>query len=345
MRTRDRLRGHVSRAFTVIALVAITLGCEPWYRTDETLGRRAVDARARQHLIDHANAELAAGHAGRAEVLLRHVLDDNPLVDGDIYVLFGRVATAAGHRALARAAVRWRLDRLLADTPSIEATNRMRRFLITSLADDDLTADAIDIAGLDDASLRSIPAVAELISAYEQRGTADAVTRYEKWVRAYGIPDHDTLRRWRAEILRRPIGPLDPGALGDAALARGDTTLALLYYGRAFRSLPDDVFLQHAAGFVRAAASVSDPAVANPVAYQLALDGDAAARANRLGPALRSYRRAVAEAPWWATAHSNLARLFAEARRDEESRTEAAWASWLREGGRGPVPIGERSPR
>jgi hypothetical protein len=345
MRGVDQLRGHLR---AVIALAALVAACEPWYRDQENLGRRITDTRAQARQVAAARAELAAGHSGAAAARVGRVVEINPLADADVYALDVRAAGGGAGADRARAYGRWRLQLYDAEvsagrlTPERwEATTRdLRTALVASYVADDRTADALDVASTA-ADFAAIPAYAELEAAVNQ----DSWTGFERWSRAYGVPDHRYLQYGRAKLLeRRPDPPRDAATLADEALAGGHLVRALLYYAEAFRTLPDRVLVHHVAGLARAAAAVKEPARANPEAYRLALRGDAELRAGHVGRAIHAYRRAVAEAPWWATAHHNLAQLLAGTGHADGARIEAAWAGWLRGGGRGASPLGVSDP-
>ncbi len=158
-----------------------------------------------------------------------------------------------------------------------------------------------------------------------------ALTAYLEWLAAYGDPDHEVLRTTAEEVQRAVAGRLpalaDLPARAQAALDHGDVATAAALASELYRVSPSAS--DHRALLAAVASAVRDPAAIDPVAYGLALDGDRALRAGQVGLAVRSYRRAVAHAPWWRHARQNLAVLLESVGESFGQGYQAAWAGVL----------------
>jgi outer membrane protein OmpA-like peptidoglycan-associated protein/tetratricopeptide (TPR) repeat protein len=315
----------MTRTFAVVALVLAA--CQPWYRDHENLARQSRDSRRTDKQLERVEAEHAAGHHAKAAELARALVEDNPEADTSVWLRLSELETAAGRPAEGRAYLTWRLH---ASTSGSSQAAALRSALISSLAAEDLTAEALDLvepqtldaaAGIDALA----PSLRELATAVrETRNHPNlALAAVMAWLDTYGEPDHPILRAalesTRVAIWKAATAPRAPRALarlrelgprGREELARGQATLALALYVQASRLLPSEAFAPYRGEMEHAAAMVGDAEKANPAAYVLAVEGDKALEVQRLGSAIRLYRRALAIAPWWEVARTNLVSLL-----------------------------------
>lgn len=313
-----------------LAIALLHLGCQPFYRDDELRALRAADSSHGDRLLAAGRRELDAGRPGSAERLLAQAISLDPQRDGESYLLLARAQLAAGHRATARATARYALGRA---APASGQHGGLRRFLVRAYAEEGLSARALD--WLDDQRLSGALGVPELASPLSALAEAEqlartqparALSRYAEWLSEYGEPDHPLLRAARERILARVEALTSPFTEQGARLLRaGDASGAVRRYALAYRYQSEQRFSANRAEFASACAALPTPEALSPLASSEARRGDVALNHDRLGEALRSYRRAVAAAPCWAVAHRNLALLLAQIEQRDEAMRQMDW--------------------
>lgn len=316
------------------ALLCLLASCAPWYRDGEIAGRRATDRkRAHALVVGEARAESKKGNHARAAALVRRAVDEVPDLGADVYMLLATEQQVASDIAGVRATARRGMQLYPSDT-------RFRSLLVADKVADDLTSEAIDVAGANtlDAALTEPSLLPHLDALAQARKAAHADTAaadLAMWLSHYGVPDHPVLRAVRDEIAARvwdaarstpSLAALAQAAdQADAELAAGRLPRALALYSDVYRLLPEQVLAAHMTGFAKAAQQATDPESLDSGAYALAVAGDRDAAEGLVGLAIRSYRKAVARAPWWLDARRNLAALYDAAGRTKEAAHERAF--------------------
>jgi outer membrane protein OmpA-like peptidoglycan-associated protein len=316
-----------------LALIVALCACQPFYRDNLRAGRRAADGTAYDKMISAAEQASSAGDQPRAIALARQAIHENPTRSRGFAILAINLRRA---NDLAGA------DRVIQYASSHGVS--IQSDVSYAYVSDDLIADALDqesTGTLGDVASRAgaTTALQELVDTGQ--ATIDvALPHYLHWLETYGVPDHPLLRDAAASVTKRvadeiahmtPLGKrlVAIGPNANLASAMNDVPGALALYSLAFRVLSPEQFLPYRGAMARVAAQVTTPSEIDPVAWNLAVDGNAAVEAGELGPAIHAYRRAVAHAPWWGAAHSNLADLLELARRTDEAKLERAWADGL----------------
>ncbi len=307
----------------LLAGAVLVSACQPWYRDDLRRGQRAVHQPSAEALLEKARQANDGGHPQRAIGYARDAVVRYP-TSGPAYLGLAGYLRAAGREDQARFIARRGLE--------VSGLAGLRRFLIDGYLAGNLTSAALDLvnpATVQDAAAAGIPGAAELARA-ERLSSTDpgrALAVYSSWLDAYGAPDHPLLRAaadhivdaaWADHSTHAVLAGLLDAAYREAAADHRELALAL--YSHLYGELPGEVQGQHAQGFLYAAATARDPAAVDPLAYRLAVQGDAAAAAGKLGPAIHLYRRVVALAPWWSAAQHNLSLLLDLAGRTDEAR-------------------------
>ena len=316
------------------AVAWLLLGCQPFYRDDELRALRAQDARTETRALARARQALAQGKAARAAHDLTAVIERNPAADAATYLLLAQAQRASDQPAAARASAQLALSRAV---PGQVEEAEARSLLIESYAQAGLTPRALD--WLQPQTLRSAgkipvldPSLRPLIEAEQLADSQpdQALARYAQWLSTYGEPDHPLLRAARQRILQRVAARTAGIAeVGQRLLSGGDAVAASRYLALAYRYQTDAGFLAYAAAFQRACAATPHPESSSPLATSEAQRGDQALAQDRLGPALHSYRLAVASCPCWWLARRNLALLLAQLGQTHEAQRQLDWARQL----------------
>lgn len=292
----------------------------------------AHDQESVDQLLVKAQTALAEGRAGAATRLYEEAIDSNPGLPAEKYLALALAKAADQKLAGARATARFALQQPAQDP---QTPVRLRDLLVLLYASDGLTANALDY--LDPPELSAAVKISPLAQALgalreaerlaQANQPAEALLSYAEWISSYGIPDHALLRKWSDAILQT-ARPLTQTLVADAerAASTGEATLALHYYAQAYRYLPIAEFARTAQQpFVLTCARIPDLAALDGEALTHAQAGDAALRSHKLGEALRAYRLAVANAPWWPLLHRNLALLLASAGHFDAAVAELGW--------------------
>lgn len=325
----------------VVVGILLLGGCQPWYRDDLRRGRSALHARSDAALLDEARQEHDAGNHGQAVKLARAALAKDPS-DGGRHLALARYLIAAGRYGEAR----WIATRGL----EVSGLAELRPIVIEACLADELTGAALDLvepATLASAAATGIPGTAELaqIELLSTANPAQALALYRTWQTTYGAPLHPLLSAAADRVVGAAWRDSQTRALHEALLAEayleasaGHSEIALALYSHLLPKVPWEAFALHAPLFFRAAAAATDPSDIDPTAYNLAMSADQDLRNRRYGRAVDKYRRVVSLAPWWRTAHENLATLLTLLGRAEEARRVSDWVSRL-EAAPGPQPV------
>ena len=279
-------------AVALLVLGMTLWACAPFYRADELRARRAEDS---AQLKEEAERALASGDGARASEAWEAVRTRSPHPDGSTWLGLARARGLAGRRTEARAAARYGLAR--ADlAPAMERALRLE--LAQLYAEDGLLEPALTALPDDRlATALEAPALAKilapLVEAVQQAQGgrhAEALESHERFVQAEGLVQHPRLAAWRRLALAGQQELVARLRLSAEPLVAG----ALLYrLGQPF-ALP---------------ATLAAPTAA---ALEAGRDAEAALSRDDLGGAVRGWRRAAAQSPWWADAHWNLAVLLAQ---------------------------------
>jgi Flp pilus assembly protein TadD len=326
-------------ATVALALGIPTAGCAPWYRDAELRAIDAEDTEAQSKRLAECDAQLGSGRATDAVPCYERAVQINPF-DGRAVLGLARALLASGRVAEARAVIDRRLDDIKAraggSASDPSASRDLVKLMLESYSRQELYALALGrIAELGTPTLEQAaeqyPAVyralhdAQRLAAKGQ--VREALDRYSVWLADYGIPDGPLLRQWSDQILEACASrTADYLNLAEEQAEAKNWIGAVVGYGETFRYWPSAKFEREARRkLIEASAYVADSSMLSPTALDFAGQADSALRQERVGAALRGYRRAVAMAPTWADARYNLAVLFAAVEMHDEAVRQMDW--------------------
>jgi len=336
MRDRD----GSAAAFRRTGLWALVLGvltscaCAPWYRDDELRALHASDVEAMNAQLAQCDDHMSGGRATEAATCFEAALERNPR-EGRAIVGLARALVSAGRHGEARAVAEHGLS-APAGSQEPAVTRSLAEIMLASYAREELYAHVLDRAGehaqptVEQAATQYPTVFAKLAGARQAASGGDpraALEKYAGWLADYGVPDHPLIRSWSDDVLRSCASvTASIVERGDREAAANNWVGAVVAYGQAFRYLPTDVFdAEVKQKLVEAAARVADPSWLSLTATDLAAQGDGLVADDKIGAALRAYRRAVATAPYWAAARHNLAVLFASTEMYREAAAQMDW--------------------